>query len=192
MAFRGPTVWLWRWRRNPLRRRADKVEAWVLLAAWTVTVLAGVLAGLVAAGSVERGLARERAEWRPTAARLAGGVPGPADRGASDGDRVWVEATWSAPDGSRHSGRVLVSPDSAGGNEVTVWTDPAGRLVGPPVTASRARLRSALIGVLAGASTAAVPFVAGRAVRCRLEYRRVRQWDVEWARFEPRWRGRTG
>ncbi|MYW21330.1 hypothetical protein GT039_38670, partial [Streptomyces sp. SID2955] len=65
-AFRGPKVWLWRWRRNPLKRRADVVEAWVVLGACLLTVLAGVLAGLTATGSVEHGLARERAERRPT------------------------------------------------------------------------------------------------------------------------------
>lgn len=60
MAFRGPKVWLWRWRRNPLRRRADAVEAWVVLGVWALTVLAGVLAGWATAGAVEQGLARER------------------------------------------------------------------------------------------------------------------------------------
>src|SRR3954452_7742040 len=78
MAFRGPKVWLWRWRRNPLKRRADAVEAWVVLGAWLVTVLAGVLAGLTAPRSVEDGLARERVEWRQVAARLTEKAPGTA------------------------------------------------------------------------------------------------------------------
>ncbi|MEU2879366.1 hypothetical protein ABZ651_24505, partial [Streptomyces sp. NPDC007070] len=29
----------WRWRRNPLRRTSDVVEAWLLLVAWTLAVL---------------------------------------------------------------------------------------------------------------------------------------------------------
>src|SRR5262245_57041990 len=58
-AFRGPGVWLWRWRRNPLRRRSDALEAWIVLAVWSVTVIGGVLAGLAAAHSVERGMNRE-------------------------------------------------------------------------------------------------------------------------------------
>src|SRR3954468_7791794 len=75
MAFRGPKVWLWRWRPNPLRRRADAVEAWVVLGAWLLPLLVGVLAGLASTRSVEDGLARERVEWRPVVARLTARAP---------------------------------------------------------------------------------------------------------------------
>ena len=33
------TTWLWRRRRNPLRRRTDVVEAWVVLALWVVPLV---------------------------------------------------------------------------------------------------------------------------------------------------------
>ncbi|MGW4599899.1 Rv1733c family protein [Streptomyces sp. NPDC004457] len=189
-AFRGPKVWLWRWRRNPLRRRADVVEAWVVLGTCLLTVLAGVFAGLVAAGSVERGLARERATWRPTVARVAARAPGksPAHGShASAGERVWAEVRWTAADGSAHTGRIRVEPGSRSGTPVTVWTDPRGRLVSRPTTASEAAFRSTLTGLLVGASTAAVPCVAGLAVRSRLEHRRMEAWDTEWARLGPQW-----
>ncbi|MFE2265042.1 Rv1733c family protein [Streptomyces griseosporeus] len=193
MALRGPKVWLWRWRRNPLRRRADRVEAWVVLAAWAVTVLAGVLAGLVTARTVEQGLAQERAEWRPAAAHLTESAPGrAADRPEDAGERVWAEVAWTAPDGSPRSGQVRVSPGTGAGTAVTVWTDHRGRLVSPPASASQAELRSTLIGGLGGLSAAAVPFAAGRALRRRLEERRLDLWDLAWARFDPLWRGRTG
>jgi hypothetical protein len=189
MGVRGPEVWLWRWRRNPLRRRADKVEAWVVLALWTGTVLAGVLAGLGAARSVEQGLARERAEWRPVVAHLTERAP--ASPGGAE--RVWAEVSWRAADGSAHDGQVRVVRGSAAGAPVTVWTDPRGRLVSKPVTVAQAHLRGVLLGALAGLSAAVVPFVAGRAVCGRLERRRLDQWETEWARFDPLWgRGRTG
>src|SRR5687767_4110980 len=97
MAFRGPKVWLWRWRRNPLKRRADAVESWVLLAAWVLTVLCGVLAGLATAGTVERGMARERVEWRPVVALLTEQAPGTADprSGTSTSEYVWAKVRWS-------------------------------------------------------------------------------------------------
>ncbi|GAB2852120.1 hypothetical protein GCM10027074_18600 [Streptomyces deserti] len=53
-------------------------------------------------------------------------------------------------------------------------------------------MRAWLIGALAGVGAAAVPFAAGRAVRGRLEYRRMEQWDIEWARFGPLWSRTTG
>ncbi|WDF36008.1 hypothetical protein PBV52_04000 [Streptomyces sp. T12] len=193
MAFRGPKVWLWRWRRNPLKRRADAVEAWVLLAAWALTVLAGVLAGLTAAGTVEQGMARERVEWRPVVALLTEKAPGTTESrsGTSSGASVWAKVRWSARDGSAHTGQARVRPGSGVGTPVTVWTDPQGRLVTQPATPSEARLRAALVGGLAGMCAGSVPFIAGRALRSRLESRRIDQWGYEWARFGPLWGGRT-
>ncbi|MFB8775144.1 Rv1733c family protein [Streptomyces broussonetiae] len=194
MAFRGPGVTrvrLWRWRRNPLRRRADVVEGWVLLGAWLLTVVVGVLVGLAATHTVERQLARERDEWRPTTAHLAEAVPG-GHREAGAGERVWSEVRWTGPDGVVHTGQVRVRPGSPEGAPVTVWTDRRGRLVTEPATEVQARVNSALVGGLAGLSAAAVPCLAGRALRCRLEQARLDRWDTDWARFDPLWGHRTG
>ncbi|MEU6575147.1 hypothetical protein [Streptomyces sp. NPDC046805] len=184
-AFRGPKVWLWRWRRNPLKRRDDALEAWVVLGAWLLTVVAGVLAGLTAARSVEQGLARERLTWRPVVARVAQKVPGSAapDSIAPRGERVWAEVRWTVADGSSRTGQVRIAPGSRAGTPVTVWTDPRGRLVSRPATASEARLHSGLVGALVGVCAAAVPLVTGCALRERLEHRRMDAWDAEWARL---------
>ncbi|MFS4092668.1 hypothetical protein [Streptomyces sp. AF1A] len=189
MAFRGPKVWLWRWRRNPLKRRADVVEGWVVLGAWLLTVLAGVLAGLTAARSVEHGLARERAEWRPAVARVVGRAPGrtPAQKEAPSGERVWAKVRWTVADGSTRTGEVRVAPGSGAGSPVTVWTDPQGRLVNRPTTVFEAAFRAGLVGGLVGISAAAVPFVGGLVLRGRLERGRMMAWDTEWARLGPQW-----
>ncbi|MEV7390378.1 MULTISPECIES: hypothetical protein [unclassified Streptomyces] len=193
-AFRGPKVWLWRWRSNPLKRRADTVEAWVLLGAWLFTFLAGVLAGLAAARSVEDGLARERVEWHPVVAHVVDKAPGVsgAHSQTPGGERVWARVGWTVADGSAHSGQARVAAGSKAGTPVTVWTDPQGHLVTRPATASEAHLRSALIGGLVGLSAAAVPLVAGLVVRGRLERRRMDRWDAEWARLGPQWGRMTG
>ncbi|MEV0172073.1 hypothetical protein AB0I00_13260 [Streptomyces sp. NPDC050803] len=192
MAFRGPRVWLWRLRRNPLKRRADVVETWVLLAACALTVLVGVVVGLTTAGSVEHGLARERAEWRPVEARLTDRATGAFDphATASGGALVWAKVSWTAPDGSFRTGQARVRQGSEAGTAVTVWTDREGRLVTEPATASQARVRAALAGALVGACAAALPVVGGRMLCGPLERRRVDRWDTEWARFGPSW-GRT-
>jgi hypothetical protein len=192
MALRGPKVWLWRWRRNPLRRRADRVEAWVVLGVWLLTVFVGVLAGTTVSRSVEDGLARERDEWRPLVARLAERAPGTASENAhvSRAEQVWATARWTSADGSEHSGQLRVPAGSAAGAPVTVWTDPEGRQVTRPVTEPQARVRAFLIGGVAGLCAAVVPVVAGRALRSRLERRRIDQWDAEWSRLGPMW-GRT-
>ena len=101
-AFRGPKVWLWRWRRNPLKRPGDTLEAWVLLGAWLFTLVAGVLGGLAAARSVDDGLARERAEWHPVVAHVMDRAPGGSapKSPSSGGERVWARVGWTVADGS--------------------------------------------------------------------------------------------
>ncbi|MFC9685578.1 hypothetical protein [Streptomyces sp. NPDC056948] len=194
MALLGPKVWLWRWRRNPLKRRADRVEAWVVLGVWTLTAFVGVLAGTTVSRSVEDGLARERVEWRPLVARLDERAPGRASEngGVSRTEQVWAKATWTAEDGSAHSGQLRVPVGSAAGTPVTVWTDPEGRQVTRPVTESQAHVRAFLIGSVAGIGGAALPLVGGRALRRRLERGRMDQWDAEWSRFGPMWGRTTG
>ncbi|MFJ6725515.1 MULTISPECIES: hypothetical protein [unclassified Streptomyces] len=190
MAFRGRKVWLWRWRRNPLKRRSDTVEAWVVLGAGVLTLLCGLLAAWAAARTVETELARERVEWRPVAARLGEAAPGRA--GARSADQVWARVGWTGPDGSAHTGQVRVAPGSAPGTTVTVWTDRRGRLVTEPASATQARVRALLVGGLAGVAAATVPLAAGRALRGGMERRRVERWGTEWARFEVMWRRSAG
>lgn len=183
-AFRGPRVWLWRWRRNPLRRRSDVLEAWIMLAAWVFTVLGGAVAGLATVGAVENSLARERAESRTVPAQLiedAREASGPAGR------VVWTRVRWTAPDGTVRSGQVRVAAGTLADTPVLVWTDPDGRLVDRPTTVPVARLRAWLIGVFAGAGVAGIPLAVGSFLRGRLERRRVDRWDEDWARIGPLW-----
>ncbi|GGX95922.1 Rv1733c family protein [Streptomyces fructofermentans] len=187
-AVRGPRALLWRWWPNPLRRRSDKVEAWTLLATWAVTLLAGVLAGAATAQSVERSLARERAEWRAVPARLIERAPG----SAAGSERVWAKVRWTAADGVAHEGQTRVEPGSAAGTPVTVWTDLEGLQVTRPATKAQASLRASLVGMLIGVSAAAVPLAGGRLLRGRLEQLRLDAWDAEWERVGPQWGWKTG
>ncbi|MGP4048221.1 Rv1733c family protein [Streptomyces sp. 2A115] len=188
-ALRGPRVLLWRWWPNPLRRRSDTLEGWVVLAVWTLTLLAGALAGLATAQSVEHSLADQRAEWRPVLALLTERAPGTTASGA---ERVWAEVRWTATDGSAHTGQTRVEAGSTAGTPVTVWTDGDGRLATKPATRAQAALRGALVGTLVGMSAAAVPYGGGRLVRERLERRRLDRWDAEWEQVGPQWGWKTG
>ncbi|MEE1762025.1 MULTISPECIES: Rv1733c family protein [unclassified Streptomyces] len=187
VAFRGPKVWLWRWRRNPLRRRGDRLESWVVLITWALILFGGVAAGLMASHSVESGLARQRAEWRQVGAVLTEDAPEPSGQSGTAAEKVWAKVRWTAPDGSGREGQARVDPATLMGARVTVWTDAEGLLVTKPASESQARLRAALVGGLAGLFAAAVPFVGGRLVRGRMERRRMDQWDEEWARIGPLW-----
>ncbi|WP_037898965.1 MULTISPECIES: hypothetical protein [Streptomyces] len=179
-------VWWWRWRRNPLRRRSDRLEAWLVLATWTLALLGGLLAGAGAAVGMEDDLAARRAALHAVSAVLVG----KADRTApvtADGSEETVRARvrWTSLDGSTHTGVTRVAPGTGAGTSVTVWTDRQGDLVRAPLTVAEVRLQSVLTGVLVAAGTGAVVFGGGHWARLRLDRRRLRDWEAEWARVAP-------
>ncbi|MYV52296.1 hypothetical protein GT042_07205, partial [Streptomyces sp. SID3212] len=76
-----PGLW-WRWRRNPLRRRSDAVEAWMLPAVWALALTVAVVAGLLAAQGVRSAADGHRALRHHTPAVLLADTPvAPASAG---------------------------------------------------------------------------------------------------------------
>ncbi|MFI6360139.1 hypothetical protein ACIBJF_48150 [Streptomyces sp. NPDC050743] len=63
-------VRLWRWRRNPIRRHSDVVEAWAVLPIWAVALVGGVLAGVVAARATDSAFAARRDQVHSVSAVL--------------------------------------------------------------------------------------------------------------------------
>ncbi|MGC5039976.1 Rv1733c family protein [Streptomyces sp. DT190] len=182
-------VRLWRWRSNPLRRRSDRAEGWILLVGRLLAVLCAVIAALPAAGAVDDTLAAQRAQAREVPAVLTERAPRtpPVTTDGSGGDTVWARVRWTAPDGSARTGRTEVPPDAAAGTRVTVWTDGAGRLVGTPPGPAESLFQAVGTGVLAGAVAGAAVWGCGRLARLRLDRLRLDRWDAEWARVGPQW-----
>ena len=185
-------VWLWRWRRNPLRRRCDLVEAWVLLAAWIIALAGGLLAGLLTAGSMQESSDLARAEGRQVTAVLIRDPEHRATVHLEDGTLTWGTVRWTAADGSTHTGRTRVSATAHAGSRMTVWTDRHGALTPRPPSRTDAALQSALGGFWAGAATAGVVMGGAWLVRARLDHRRMDQWAEEWAQAATRWGRKTG
>ncbi|MCD7442294.1 hypothetical protein K4B79_29245 [Streptomyces lincolnensis] len=184
-------VWFWRWRRNPLRRHSDTVEARIVLVTWTVALLGGLLAGEVAGAVVEDGLAARRAAVHPVSAVLvedADKAPSVTSVG-SDGT-VRATVRWTAPDGSTHTAKTRVVAGSDAGTPVTVWSDRTGALVRTPPSATEALVESALTGVLVAVGTGGAVLGCGWVARHRLNRRRMRDWETEWATVGPEWRKR--
>jgi hypothetical protein len=183
---------LWRWRRSPLRRRSDSVEAWVVLATWILALLGGLFAGRAAAAAMDDSLASRRAEVHPVSAVLTEEATedSPAATYGTDSDRVWAKVRWTTADGSAHAGRARVEPPAAAGTRATVWTDRTGAPVPQPPTATEARLQADLAGVLVLLCTAALASACGWVIRRRLDRRRMAEWAAEWERVGPQWRKR--
>ncbi|MFI1422219.1 hypothetical protein ACH4VX_30470 [Streptomyces sp. NPDC020731] len=184
-------VRLWRWRSNPLRRRSDLAEAWLVLATLLLALLLGVFSGLTAAAAVDGSLAERRERATPVPAVLAEDAAGLSASVTQDGDGgVWAKVRWTAADGTGRTGRAEVDPGSPAGTGVTVWTDPAGRLVPAPPDGAEARFQSVMAGVTVAVAAGGLVLLGGWLVRARLQLRRMAEWEAEWRRVEPSWRKR--
>ncbi|MFI6010055.1 hypothetical protein ACIBAG_14730 [Streptomyces sp. NPDC051243] len=181
---------LWRWRSNPLRRRDDVVEAWVVLAVWAVVLVGGTLTGLVTAHAADDVFARQRAEGHSVRAVLRSDVPASAT--ATGGTRALARISWTAPDGTTHTDKTLVDTGQKAGAEVVVWLDGQGILATEPPSPTEAAIEAGVLGTAAALGLAGTAFGAGALVRWRLDRRRFDQWGREWDLVGPRWGHKTG
>ncbi|OIJ68504.1 hypothetical protein [Streptomyces mangrovisoli] len=192
---------LWRWRRNPLRRTTDLVEAWVALVATLLILVAAPVIGAVVGDVAQRALQRSVHDQQrshrlvtATVVRPLKGNPVESDPDTTSAHdtRSRVEADWTAPDGSAHRGALttaLGSPHK--GDHFAIWTDRQGRLVTRPLDAATATTHAVLAGFGAAMLAAAVVEGARRLIVWRLVRRRYARWDQAWDKAGPDW-GRTG
>ncbi|MFF7731710.1 hypothetical protein [Streptomyces sp. NPDC007984] len=186
------TVRWWRWRRNVLKRRVDVVEAWVVLTGWVLALVIGVIAGLVAADTVEQAVEQQRAESRRVTAVVVKDAPGQPSTGSASDQRVWGKVRWTAPDGSTQRDEARVPPRASAGSTVQVWVNRGGDITAPPVSTGEAWLHIAMGGALAGAFAGSAVLGATRLTRLLLDRRRMAQWDAEWERVDTRRGWKTG
>ncbi|MEU9477538.1 hypothetical protein [Streptomyces sp. NPDC048191] len=186
-------VRFWRWRRNPLRRHSDVVEAWIVLAVWLLALVCGAAAGTVAARIADSGLAARAARVHAVSAVLTDRAPPtPVPSAGGDDGGVWAAVRWTGPDGSVHTDRAKVLAGAAAGTPVTVWADRTGHLVPAPLTGAVATLETAVTGALVAVPVCAAVWAGGRVVRARLIRRRMAEWDEEWKQIGPRWGNLSG
>ena len=180
-------AWMWRWRRNSLKRRSDVIEAWILLVASIVAVVGSLLAGMAAAETVEQSLHRQRLERHAVPAVLTEDATNKNAVRVVDDTRVWATVRWTAPDGSASTGLTKVLPDTAKGTSVTVWTDPRGRLASKPPSPAAARFQAAWAGTLAAVGAGLAVTGGAHLVRGQLDRWRMAEWAAEWERVDGRW-----
>ncbi|MEU3347245.1 hypothetical protein ABZ723_20105 [Streptomyces sp. NPDC006700] len=180
---------LWRWRRSPLRRHEDIVEAWAILVMWVVIVVGGVVAGTAAGRAAGQEFARQRADRQPVRAVLLTAAPGTA----STGDVSYqtpVKVRWTGPDGATRTGQALVGTDLPAGAAVAVWQDGRGFLAAEPPGPAEATAQAALFGTAAALAFGGLTYGTTALVRRRLDRRRHDLWSAQWDVVGPR-RDRT-
>ncbi|MFJ7203794.1 hypothetical protein ACIQWR_09715 [Streptomyces sp. NPDC098789] len=194
---------VWRWRRNPLRRQTDLIEAWVAFAALVCVLVVvpavGWTAGLRVDVTLQRAAREQRQERylipavvvRPAGDSLGGSAADPTAQRQSP-QRTQVVAAWTAPDGTNHQGTVPAAQEPPRqGDHFRIWTDDHGRLVGHPLDPSTAAVHAALAGLAAAIGAAALVETLRRMVVRRLMHRRYLRLDRAWAAAGPDW-GRAG
>ncbi|MDT0309778.1 hypothetical protein RM780_22880 [Streptomyces sp. DSM 44917] len=181
---------LWRWRRNPLRRRSDRAEAWLGVATVVVLAVGAPAAGAATGAGVSSALLRSAEGVSPATAVLEESLPVP-DGGGPGGARYLAEVRWTGPDGEARSGEAWVGAGAEPGGSVPVWVDADGELRDPPLTPAAAYTAGALLGGSAAAGVCLVALGVRGGACARLDAGRARRWEREWARVAPQWSPRA-
>lgn len=191
-ARRRPSL-LWRWRRNPLRRRTDRLRARLavgLVLGVLVTAPAAMFTVRDAAHRHYRDVAADEAASRDRRpAVLVRDAPRHPEPGSDEARRTRypVEVRFTGPDGVPRTGRTDVEPGSTAGSTVLVWVDPAGGITGPPLSTDQLRSRTMGWAILAFLGVVLTGLAAHGVAGLVLWRRDLANWDAEWAVTAPLW-----
>jgi hypothetical protein len=178
--------------KNPLRRRADRIEAWI-----TAGLLAAFLVGAPLSWAAvgrwvqQGGLLEQHAQrsWHQVPAVLLRAAPvvPDFDMRTSWDFQVMAVARWAGPGGQRLTGRVPAAPGTLRGRTVQVWVNGSGRPTGSPLLHSELMKRVLGAELLAPAGVAVLLLAVGGLVRLLMDRRRLAGWETGWASIGPRW-----
>jgi hypothetical protein len=187
-------LWLWRVARgarpdrNPLRRRADRLETYLIAGLFLAGGAGAPFAAQAASqASFSHGL-HVRAEQLASRYQVPAVLTGDADSGGySLTSNVPAQATWTAVDGTSRAGVVPAPSGTRSGGSVIVWTLASGELTGPPLTVAEVadQADAALVGAITGVVVACV--AGALAIRQLIDRRRMAAWDDDWRATAPAW-----
>jgi hypothetical protein len=163
------------------RRTTDRFEdavAWLLAAIALLGLGAALAAGLSEfATGMERGRA-EAATRTPATATLVADAPRAAESPTGIPQvRTPATVTWTAPDGTRGVGTVIVSVGAREGATIPIWLTADGALAGAPTTAAAATGAGLVTGLAVLTLDACVVATAWWATRRATLAVNARAWD---------------
>jgi len=175
---------------NPLRRRSDLIEAWLLPAAVIVFLALGPVVASIAvwlAHSDNTATRQAQRSLDPVPGVVLSAAPGPMEfANGSNSWIVWVPGRWTAAGQSR-AGKIPAVSGTKAGSVVPVWLDRAGNVRMPPLTAAQARDRVIVAAVTALAALAAALACLALICRWRLNRARLMSWEAAWQSVGPQW-----
>ena len=182
----------WRWRRNPLRRRSDVVEAWTALVVAVLLIVGAPLLGAVAArwakGTAQAVAAQQRAERHRVQATVVERLPETLSSVEGGGQQTYhATVRWTAPGGDARTTTSQVPAGSRRGDVVALWLDARGRNVPPPAGESAVWEHTVTVGAFTALGAALTVLLGNCVVHRTALRRRMAEWERDWARTEPRW-----
>jgi hypothetical protein len=188
-----PRLRLWRWRRNPLRRRTDLAQAWIAVGLFLVVAAATPVAVFLTGDTAYRHhkeIARHQATTRyDTPAVLVHDAPRHPEPGSYEAKKTLYPATvrFTDPAGTPRTAETDVAPALTAGSTVRVWVNADGRITDPPLTMEQVRDRAMGCALLAALAVPLLGAAVHGYVNRRLERHRLARWDTAWAEIAPRW-----
>ncbi|MDX2706960.1 hypothetical protein PV350_29500 [Streptomyces sp. PA03-6a] len=178
----------WRWRRNPLRRRSDVLEAWTGVAAALLIAAGAPAAGAATAAAVEQSeLRRSQGTHLATAVLTEDAAKAVENPYTGSIGKVLTTVRWTASDGSARTGQARVEPGSPAGSTTSVWLDADGRLQQNRLTPAQAEAQGVVFGSVAAAGACALVLAGRWVVRLRIDRGRAAAWGREWEESGPSW-----
>jgi len=178
--------------RNPLRRRADRIEALITAGLLTVFLAGAPLSWGPVGRWVQHVSQREQhaqRAWHQIPAVLLEAAPAAPHinfRAAWSPDFL-ERARWVGPGGRVLVGDVPVRAGTVVGRRVLIWVDGSGRPTGPPLVHSALMRRVIGAEVLTPVCLGFVLLGVAWLVRWVIDRRRLAAWEAAWASIGPRW-----
>lgn len=175
--------------KNPLVRQSDRhqarVAALLLALILVATPIVAVFGFVYHAGLAERAETQLQQHSQATATLLEGTSAVRTDMdGARIPRRAVAQAEWSTPDGMTHTGQIPVDANAHKGDTLSIWIDPDGAPVRPPMTSSETTAVAAIAAL--GIWLAVAVTLAGiyHLVSARLDRARYAEWDRQWRELD--------
>jgi len=173
--------------RNPLRRKSDRIEAWILLVLTVAFLPMSIVTAVGASHWAEQSARCEYAAQRLQEVSAVLLQAAPATDPAVDGSAsVLVRARWPV-DRATHIGDIAVVPGTARGTTVQIWITKNGNVATPPLTSAQIDARVVAGIVLAPMAVALALWLLLCLVRWPLNRRRLASWAASWTSVGPRW-----
>jgi hypothetical protein len=173
---------------NPLRRRWDRVEAFIFGGLLVVAAVAAPVVAMAGSHWAYTSARQAASLQRETSYRVPAGLLAvPATPPSAVTTMVAARAQWTAPTGATRTGEIPVQAGMVRGDVVTIWTDQAGNLTNPPMTLAQVAEQGTFGSVAGVALTVVTLLVAAGITRILVNRRRLAAWDADWAVTAPMW-----